>query len=191
MIVGSRIDQRKDGKLDRQAAWAKQQLDTLGVEVVATWRAVETAKSFDPTYRSLAPSAAYAPEHNAVLVAVTVDRFVRHKDYHPATNRDVQPTVYQFEKLQELVGGVTMATILPPGQPWRESHSSKIKAGQEVSGRKGGRPPRPGYKKRRRAKYQKKVEDMRIAGYSPTVIMRVLKLPKTTVYRWAKDSTMF
>ena len=60
------------------------------------------------------------------------------------------------------------------------------KIGQQVKGRKGGRPrtERPGYKKERRVLKQPEAIRLRVLGKSIREIARTLNIPISTLHRW-------
>ncbi len=102
-----------------------------------------------------------ARRKDAVIVAMHTSRFVRNR--HHA--RGVLPTVEDFEKLQELVGGVQLATVIRPDT--QEDRSADTKRGLKASKKRRGRPPkkRPGDKKRLRLTYKPQIVQRRKEGW--------------------------
>ncbi len=121
-------------------------------------------------------AARYAKRHGACLLAEAIDRFARPAD---ATQ---QPGPAEFAKLKTL--GVPLLTVWAPDLDPSAVRSLRAKAGQASTGNKGGRPCKPGWKKRRRIELKPVVKRMRRNGESYRTIGRELNISHMTAKRW-------
>jgi hypothetical protein len=126
-----------------------------------------------------------AKKHNAIIVAVSTDRFVRNKSFR---RNGTQPTVADFENLMALVGKVPLATLRRPDAPPEEVKGKATKRGLKASGRKPGRPPKkkPGDKKRRRGSVLTTVLPLIRKGVPIREIARRVDRPEGSIRRWKK-----
>lgn len=98
-----------------------------------------------------------------------------------------QATKAELEQLRMFTGGVILATLAPPDAPPSEAISVRTKRGQgKPGGSKGGRPAKPGYKKRRRLRLQSRARRLRGAGASWREIARRLNVKPSTVRDWLR-----
>lgn len=88
----------------------------------------------------LRQAAELARQHGAVLLAESVDRFIRHPGFNPKTCSNLQPRERELEELQACTEGMILATLLPPEATPEEIRSFQRRRGQTAKGRKGGRP---------------------------------------------------
>jgi hypothetical protein len=142
-----------------------------------------------------------AKEHGAKLLALTMDRFLRHPFYNSQTNAIARPTVDQFDSLKRTADGVVLVTLLDPDSSNGEAPSFQIKIGQATKGKKGGRPKaagpgdksesaktiNPGDKKRRREAMEGQVLKLRRKGATYNDIVARTGLPRPTIRRWCRS----
>jgi hypothetical protein len=128
----------------------------------------------------------FARKHGAVLLAETVDRFLRHPHFHPVCNPDAQATEEQLAELAALADGVTLATALDPDATPTEVRAYRSKRGQWAKDNRGGRPKkkRPGYKKARREALRQTVIELDRDGLAQREIARRTGVPRSTVQNW-------
>lgn len=140
IIRESSTDQELNGNHVPQLKFAYSWADVSGFEVVGhDVFTVSASKGLFEHELWLMKVAQIALEKSAVLVAESVDRFVRHRLYHPTKNRDVLPTVADMMHLKFLTFGVRLATILHPDTPPADVRKHQKWRGQEYKGN-GGRP---------------------------------------------------
>ncbi|HBG26945.1 MAG: hypothetical protein A2Y10_12350 [Planctomycetes bacterium GWF2_41_51] len=125
----------------------------------------------------------------AIIVAVSTDRFLRHLEWMPQYNR--QPTAKDFQKLQVLTRNVPLCTLIKPNEQQNGVGgitSCYTKMGQDAKNKKGGRPRKnnQGYKKERRHKYLISVIELRKAGNSWRRIENITGVKKSTAVDWCK-----
>jgi DNA invertase Pin-like site-specific DNA recombinase len=125
-------------------------------------------------------------EHGAILLAESVDRFLRPVAYNPKTDPDEWPTVEDFASLGELAGEVPLATMLHPDTDWKAVRGHQIWRGQQAKGKRGGRPASnpPGYKKEWRLKFKPLVLELKDAGDSLSEIESKTGVSRSTSSRW-------
>src|SRR5581483_4184580 len=178
----SRCDQN-DSRAD-QEAFCRRVLKRFRIRVIAVFSEVESGWRFDSDDRErLEAAAAFALRHNAILVAESTSRFIRSRRYSKL-NQHTTPTTLEYETLRELTLGVTLATIHHPDLPPAEERSMQTKRGKEAKGHPGGRPPQPGYKKRKRLRLQARVCELLAEGRSLGEIERTTGVPKSTIRDW-------
>jgi hypothetical protein len=85
-----------------------------------------------------------AEDRGAVLLAETVDRFIRPRHYHSANNPNAVPTMADMEDLARYAQGVKLYTIEHPDATPGQNRSAQTKRGQGPHGKdnRGGRPVR-------------------------------------------------
>jgi DNA invertase Pin-like site-specific DNA recombinase len=183
--------QGREGNLTHQLPYVRRRIEKLSKrymvavdiidesefgEEVSGWKLWKNERS------ELVKAAKLAKEKRAILVALNTSRFVRNKRYQRA--RTTLPTVDDFEQLIGVVGGVKLATILPPNV--QEDHSSDTKRGFKARGAKPGRPwiKRPGDKDRRRVSFKIPIIRLFKQGCRNCEVMRQLGLPEKTVRNW-------
>jgi DNA invertase Pin-like site-specific DNA recombinase len=153
-------------------------VDVFG-EIAAGWELRN-----EPDKRSkLFDAIAAAEKVGAVVVTESTDRYLRHPLY-TAMDQDLQPTLRQFQELQQKANCVMLATLLHPDASPRKVRGHQSKRGQQVKGKKGGRPKKPGHMKRRRKNLLAEVRRMREAGNSLGVIAKQTNVPKPTIQVW-------
>ena len=179
-------EQNRKGNLRDQKTVRLRQLEDCGADVVAAYGEITSGWCDDKLRFEVAADVARAS--GAVLVAESVDRFLRNIDYNNEKNQEAQPTVHEFESLLGRTKGVTLATLLPPAMPWKSVRGEQTKRGQQAKGRKGGRPKakRPGDKKEHRRVWLSRVLSMSAHGVSSRVIAELIGMPRATVQRWIK-----
>jgi hypothetical protein len=101
--------------------------------VASGWN--EGRPSFEETIR-------LAREIGGVVIAESVDRFIRASHYWARHCPSAQPTEEELQALMDLADGVPLVTVLHPDTPWREVRSHQTRRGQRYRQRFGGRPRR-------------------------------------------------
>jgi hypothetical protein len=89
---------------------------------------------------------------NVIILSPSSDRFLRNRYYHSQERPDLIPTEDEFSEFVKLTRNVPLATFLHPDMPPEKVRSKQTKWGQQVKGKRGGRPRKeyPGYKKKLR-----------------------------------------
>jgi hypothetical protein len=84
----------------------------------------------------LTAAAEYSHDHDCILVATDLPRFIRSEAYrrHTKSGRNTCPTPAEFELLREMTLGVPLATLVPPDA------SEKDRVGAAIKRMGGGRP---------------------------------------------------
>ncbi|WP_145350070.1 helix-turn-helix domain-containing protein [Roseimaritima multifibrata] len=168
--------------LDDHETYLRAQVTTVGGKVVAVDKRIGSGVDLS----SLRSSVALAKHHDAVLLAVTPNRFVRQPGFGARTCQHVQADEDTLAGLMHIADGVTLVTHLEPRASAKEENRHLSQIGQAAKGGSGGRPrkSKPGSKKRERLEAEPKVRWMRLAGMGNRQIARVLGKPESTVRRW-------
>ena len=147
----------------------------------------EVASGWKEDRDALKLAAEYALAKDAVLVAESVTRFIRSRDYNSVTNWNVRsPPLQIIDRLQLETDGVELATLINPDATPEEIRSYETKRGKKSKGNPGGRPKKcsPGYKKRERQKFLPIVLERYKQNKNIAVISRSVNLKYDTVYSW-------
>ncbi|MCA9070740.1 MAG: recombinase family protein [Planctomycetaceae bacterium] len=189
-------ESRDNGNLSDQVKQATEELESLGVEIIATFKEVQNGSIYNLDRTEFFKAFEVAKLHNAILVAPSRERIIRSKNYNGNFESD-QPTVAEYNALQVLADGVTIATILHPDEFGR---SKETKRGQQAKGNKGGRPPKEKPKtkphgKVRREAYLPLVLEMHKVGFSLRIIAAELNamddgfpdVCHKTISNWIKE----
>ncbi len=168
-----------------QIRWMRHEAELRGFEVVGHQRAVTNGSLRDDTIH-FELAAKRARELGAVLVAESVDRFIRSPFYHPSEESDTMARLGDFERLKTITGDLKLATFLKPDLHWTKVRGHQSKRGQTEKGKKGGRPviKRAGYKKQRRLKKKGGVVALKKAGHSLREIEQITGVSRATAGRW-------
>jgi len=185
-LMRGRVSSRKQersGQLDDQEANLRQEMADRNIKV-SFWVDFDVLSGWDLESADYRRTIARAKKYDLVIVAESTDRFLRHRDYH--SNRMSLPTVEQFERLKELTGGVTLATVLPPDATRAQVEAYQKKRGQRAKGNKGGCPivPPEGYKKKRRVELKPLVLELHRKGYTLEQIKALTGIATSTAHRW-------
>lgn len=167
----------------------RRELERRGFKVVGVFKEIATGSSDDRTTLELA--ILEAERLGAILVAESANRFIRHPEFHPQTNPDRLPSVFDFERLMVMAGNVKLATLHHPDTHWKAVLGFQSKRGQQGSGNYGGRPSRrgPGWAKARRLKLLPVALARRKKGRSYRRIGRELEIHWSTIRDWIKQKT--
>lgn len=148
-------ESKDNGNLADQKEDALKQLETLGVEVISTFKEVENGSIFNFGRYQFDLAVDCALKENAVIVALSRDRFLRHR-HSDNTNLGEQPTIGELCFFEGALRGVKAATIHDPD---KSARGKQTKRGQTSKGKRGGRP----YKLKPRGKE-------RMAAYYPLAL---------------------
>lgn len=172
-----------------------------GVKIVIkkTFEEVGNARSdyLDVEREVLKEAIAYAKAHDCVLVAISVDRFFRPKEF-TIKNPFVPVTIGDAERFKSILNDdAVVATIIRPGFDKRRLKGVYGKWGQEAKGMKGGRPPKKMPLKERREKFKPIARQLRRNGMSYKAVCQELNatyeelkdfpIAFDTVVGWIKD----
>lgn len=129
--------------------------------------------------------AAYAQKRNAVILAESVDRFVRSKFFNTKTCPNARASEAELKWLQLVCGEVRLMTVVHPDASLREVKSYHTIRGQQEKGRKGGRPRarKPGDKKKERVRRMRHVLEYLWVENSRRRIAKLMNLHLTQVQR--------
>lgn len=175
--------QKLNGNNDDQEAELRNAIKACGGTVVdvktcnrAAWKAE----------KELYAAANEARQHNAVLLAESTSRFTRPCRYNPKFRPYLVAGASQLRDLRWVCGDVTLVTLCDPDATWQEERAYQSKRGQLQKGKMGGRPHKPGYKKRRRENLLPIARKLHDEGKSNRKIARVLEIGETTIRRWVR-----
>lgn len=105
----------KTQKLAGQSAGIVAELEANGIKAVAVHAGQESGKTIDLNERKVLKAAVKeAKQKNVPLIAATPSRFLRHPEFHPINNPDVQPTKAQWKTFRKIIGNVTIAVCYNP-----------------------------------------------------------------------------
>jgi DNA invertase Pin-like site-specific DNA recombinase len=135
---------------------------------------------------TLIAAAEKASRRGRTLVAESTDRFIRPPDFHAKRRWNAQAN---GDDLSWLIYSVPaeLATLSHPDEPPARVRSRQTKRGQSEKGRKGGRPTKPGHKKRRRQRLRPIALKLHREGYSYRRIASRLRVPFSTISRWIQS----
>ena len=134
VVLHARVSGRTQARqrsLDRQIAGLKADAARLGADIVGT--CLEVASGMSPDRPVLTRAAALARRHNAIILDHNVGRLIRSAEFHRTRNPGAQPTQAEYEGLVRAVGGVTLATVLPPDTDWREVRAAETRRGKRAT----------------------------------------------------------
>jgi len=174
--VSTRQQQHRQNLID-QEMFLRQQVARAGGVVVGV--VAKAISGFDPWW--LARAAVLAKKHNAVIVAESTDRFIRHPGYHSCRWPDAQARPGDLQDLQQVTDGVRLMTFLHPDATPEEIKSHATKRGMHTKQKMGGNP---GYKKQRRMELLPEVIKLHRRGKSTRQIAVRIGVPQPTVFRW-------
>ncbi len=177
-------DQERSQNLCDQDENLERELEKLGFNVIESLGEVGAGWKGDRD--GLLRAVEIAHENDAVVVAESVTRFIRSRDYNSVTNWNAKPTVADYNRLQLETDGVELATLINPDATPEEIRSYETKRGKKSKGNPGGRPKKcsPGYKKRERQMYLPKVLELYKQNKNIAAIARSVNLKYDTVYSW-------
>jgi len=177
--------QHQKRNLDDQETNLRARMKVLGASVVGVQKHV--GSGWDPSW--LLPAKAKAIAHGAsILVAETTCRLARHPGYHSNYNPDAQARDSDLYDLALWTDGMILCTHLDPDASPMRVRSYQRKRGQWAKGQKGGRPTKPGCKKRLRERLWFQVKERKASGNSVRQIAKEFGLQPSTVQDWlARD----
>ncbi len=183
----SASDQERKKNLNEQVNNLIREVEQLGFIIIRTFREVGAGWQ---EYRDVLMFAAeYALANNAVLVAESVTRFIRSKDFNSQINWKVPPTVAEYRRLQRDTQGVKLATLVAPDATPEEIRSYETKRGKKGKGKPGGRPKKQAGRgdPERKEMMLPKVKWMLWTGGSLKNVAEILGVSHTTVMNWRND----
>ncbi|OHB56570.1 MAG: hypothetical protein A2Y12_04665 [Planctomycetes bacterium GWF2_42_9] len=185
VILFARVSGRNQdykGNLDAQMASLRQAVQPH--EIIAEFRAIESG--WKDAQGRLQGAVEMASQTGAIIVTESTDRFIRNIDYHSKNNPSTQPNVAEYERLNQIAGGVTLATVQHPDTSWKKIRSYQSKRGQKAKNNSGGRPIKvqPGYKKKQRGKKLPEVIRLHRGGKTVSQISTLTRTPPSTVKDW-------
>ncbi len=180
----------QSNSIQSQEKVLKDAVRKVGATVVDMVTAEHSAKGIAWLYsRAFLRALSLADKNRAVLLAVSLDRFIRAENYNPTSvnrkDRDAKPSAYELEQLQDLsrLYGVSLMTLLP------------VDVGMDQSRQELATSSRRNRKSRSRikAEHQSVVVELHQQGMSLRRIARRLKdsygvtLSHTTMANWLRD----
>lgn len=173
----------KNGSLSDQDDHLRQATEKVGAIVVA-------AVAFEGSGRDpywIARATEIAKQHGAVLLAECTNRLIRHFDFNPTVKRKarLQASDFELRDLEWWADGVPLVTHLDPDALPNEERAYQTR--RRAAHKRGGRPSKPGYKKRIRLRLRKHAVQMRHDNSSLNQIARALNLPRSTVQDWTRS----
>ena len=115
--------QESSGNLLSQMWRLRRKCRKLGIQIVSEFEETCSGWVLDGERDQLIAAVKCAKEHEAktgvhtVVLAVSVDRFLRSKSFNSQVRPNARPTDAEFRKLRELTGGVPLLTLLRPNMP--------------------------------------------------------------------------
>jgi hypothetical protein len=88
----------------------------------------------------LYPALTLAWEHGAVILAESVDRLMRPRDFHSQKNPTAVLSLGDLRTLHHLAAGIQLYTLVHPDASPGAVRSYQTKRGQAAKGSRGGRP---------------------------------------------------
>lgn len=177
-----------DDQLDTLRRWVADRGGVVVAEVP------HVGPGSDPSW--LRQAATLARQLGAVLLAESVDRFVRHPDFNPKACPDAQPREIDLQELRHCTEGVILATLLSPDATPEQIRSYQRRRGQSEKGNRGGRPRKRKCKERRLARIDLAREMRDLYGWSCQHISDALNArndgftdqTRMTVFNWLRRS---
>jgi len=196
-VVLCRVSSHEQGKranLENQKVMLRKLVEEGGGIVIAVIEHEWSGKG-SRWLEMLDEAATVALKNDATILAATTDRLIRSSWFY--SNRkeriEIRAQKLDLRDLRTATWGVPLMTFLDPDAPAEECRSLTIRWGQEVKGNKGGRPLKKGqgYRKRRKAKYLPRIQEMCESGCSRAQIVKTIVteagVERMTVYRWIKE----
>lgn len=187
--------QNHRGNLDNYEVFLRKRMKQNGTtKVIRVFREVASGWAWNDR-SEFREACRFTKKHGAILVAFSVDRFIRSRSYHSKDNPFVQPSEDEFEYLQFVAEGITLATVYHPNKSARKIRGIQSRLGQIIKKNKGGRPKKnpsgpknnpPGYKKKRRDELKEGVRILRREGTSYGDIATTFGLRRSTVQYWCR-----
>jgi hypothetical protein len=153
-------------------------VDAFAIPIIEVVTHIGSGKQISDT---LLHAISVASDHGAALIAESVDRFVRHPDYHSSLNPDAQAGGPELKRLASAASGVSLVTVLHPDTPPNEVRSFQRRRGQHAKQQTGGGDRTPGFRKRH-------VLRLNEAGMRAMEIVSETRYPKTSVCRWLNEA---
>lgn len=175
--------QKLNGNNDDQEAELRRAVEARGGIVVGVRKYVGVAWKAESELYDVANEASRC---GAVLLAESTSRFARHIDYDPKRRPHLIAGTSALYNLCCVCGNVTLVTLHDPDATWQEERAYQAKRGQWQKRKTGGRPHKPGYKKRRRENLLPIAQKLHDEGKSNRKIARVLEIGETTIRRWVR-----
>lgn len=188
----STTPQKYNGNLDKQTEKLLKKLKSRGANIIYPVFREARNGSLRTRPDELLKACDKALEIKGVVVAISVDRIIRAHNYNPRNKQFYPLTRKAMAVFRSITRKARIATIEDPDTPDNVIHGKHTQRGME--GRKGmGRPPktRPGYKKRRRQKYERIALNMRKEGKSYREIEAALDISHSTIWIWENKVSSF
>ncbi len=134
----SSCTQEHSKNLSNQEENLKHELEQKWFIIIRTFR--EVGAGWQEDRDGLLLAAEHALANDAVLVAESVTRFIRSRDYNSKTNWKVKPIKAEYRRLLRETKGVKFATLVDPDAIPQEIRSYETKRGKKAKGKPGGRP---------------------------------------------------
>lgn len=179
-------NRRQKANLPKQIEMAGAELRQLGLEPIAVKAHVCSSVAFARSLPDeLWEAATVALEADAILVARSVDRFVRHSHWSKH-RQDQEPATCDLRELRLWTRHVTLATIRHPDTPLRDINKLRKQEGH-ARGNKGGRPKSKERPKDRRRRNLPKIHWLHAVGMTNREIARTLEMPESTARRYVNS----
>lgn len=181
------------GNLDTYEWKLRRACRKLSIRVVVVFRDVISGWVLDENRDRLIAAVDYARQHEAetgvhtAVLAPCTDRFIRNRLYDCKRNPNVTPTEAEFRQLKALAGGVTLLTYLHPDMPLREVKRRQTRWGQQYKNRKGGGDRKPGWRNRRKAKWQSEARGLYQTLQSYREVAKRLGVSLRTAWKWVNE----
>ncbi|QDT54484.1 hypothetical protein Pan44_25170 [Caulifigura coniformis] len=179
-------NQARGDNLEHRLQYLRNRLRGLNVENIAEF--TEVGSGWKNERPQLANAITFAREHGAVVVAASMDRFVRHADYNSDRDENFLPAVADFQQLLREAGSVRLATCMHPDATPAEIAKEQTKWNPNT-----GRPKkRKAGALRDRHKGRLVYDQLRWMCILQIPLRRkaaILRVPVSTVQRW-QDLTL-
>ncbi len=186
VVLACRVSNRqRKSHLKDQEANLRHAVEEAHGNVVAVHAVAESG--FYPSW--LCRAVLLAKKRDAVVLAETTDRLVRHPAYHSSEYPDAQARTSDLEELAYFIEGVKVMTHLHPNASPTEVRAYHVARGQQLKNRKGGRPKsQPSQRGTYRSRYDderlSEVLELQAQGLSIRDIAEQIGRPHSTVQGW-------
>ncbi len=178
--------QARNDNLTDQEDQLREEIEKMGCRVAYVWPG-HVGSGQHPEW--LFEPARCCRKHGFAMVAVSMDRIVRHPDYRSDSNPNARARERDLDRCEGVLLGVPLYVIVEPNAPLRDVRSHATRRGMGAKGNMGGRKPKkvPGYKRQRRIDLELSVLRMHAEGMSLREIVRQTGVPYATIHRWVTE----
>lgn len=194
LVIYARVsgrEQRRRGNLQDQCSGLRAAATAVGAKVVDVVAVEERGGDYDG--EGLCPiglirAIAIARKQSAMVLAESVDRYIRHPDF---SAKDSQRRMYRardtdLRDIHYWADGVELISLVPPDATLQEVERHRQARGKRFSSRKDGRPKkkRPGHKREWRKQKEPLVLELHERAITLKDIVARTGVSYGSVWRW-------